>query len=900
MPRSRLGLFWPTVPMNDHHDIEAPNLDAQGPEVPDRDGQKSRLDADLARIGAELTGRDGGTDPFVAAVRATRMPMIITDPRQPDNPMVFANDAFCRLTGYERQEILGRNCRFLQGPETDREAVARVRAAVRAATSIEIDLRNHRKDGTPFWNRLLLAPVRDVAGALAYFFASQVDVTLERERLAGLESRNSALMAELSDRLRAQANGEARLRFATEAGRLGIWELDLQTRTLTTSRIWRENFGRDPALDFTYDDLRAAAHPEDWPGMQAAMRHSIETGSDYDITHRVIRADGGVAWLQVRAQVLLAADGTPIRLAGTSVDVTDRRRSELRNQILLALDDRFRSLDDPDELAFAAAEILGQALGVSRAGYGTIDLRAETIAIERDWNAPGIRSLVGVLRFRDFGSYIEDLKRGETVVFADADADPRTAGHADALKAISAQAAVNMPLTEENGLVALFYLNHATARDWPPEEVAFIREVAHRTRMAVQRRRAEHALGLLAADLERQVSVRTEALMKAEAALRQSQKMEAVGQLTGGLAHDFNNLLTGIAGSLELLKTRLAQGRFNEAPRYVDAAQGAAGRAAALTHRLLAFSRRQTLEPKATDVNRLIAGMEELIRRTVGPAIDVSVAGRPGLGAILVDSNQLENALLNLCINARDAMPDGGRLTVETAQVELDGYAAQERELPAGPYVSLCVSDTGVGMTPDIIAKAFDPFFTTKPIGQGTGLGLSMIYGFTRQSGGQARIHSRPGIGTTVCLYLPRHEGRAEAGAVSAALTEAPRARPGETVLVVDDEPTVRMLVTDVLEELGYTAIEAEDGAAGLAVLRSERHIDLLVTDVGLPGGMNGRQVADAARALRPGLKVLFITGYAENAVLSHGHLEPGMHVLVKPFPMELLARRIKEVVTAS
>ena len=196
--------------MNDHHDIGAPNLHTQGLDAQDRDGQRSRLDADLARIGAELTGRDGGTDPFVAAVRATRMPMIITDPRQPDNPMVFANDAFCRLTGYERHEILGRNCRFLQGPETDRDAVARVRGAVRAATSIEIDLRNHRKDGTPFWNRLLLAPVRDAAGALAYFFASQVDVTLERERLAGLESRNSALMAELSDRLRAQANSEAR------------------------------------------------------------------------------------------------------------------------------------------------------------------------------------------------------------------------------------------------------------------------------------------------------------------------------------------------------------------------------------------------------------------------------------------------------------------------------------------------------------------------------------------------------------------------------------------------------------------------------------------------------------------------------------------------------------------
>jgi len=383
-----------------------------------------------------------------------------------------------------------------------------------------------------------------------------------------------------------------------------------------------------------------------------------------------------------------------------------------------------------------------------------------------------------------------------------------------------------------------------------------------------------------------------------EQQLRQSQKMEAVGQLTGGLAHDFNNLLTGITGSLELMERRFEQRRLGEIDRYLSAAKGAAKRAAALTHRLLAFSRRQTLDPKPTNVNALAAGMEDLIRRTVGPEITVEVVAAIGLWRTLVDPHQLENALLNLCINARDAMPHGGRLTVETANRWLDARGGRERDLAPGQYVSLCVSDNGTGMPEAVIARAFDPFFTTKPLGEGTGLGLSMVYGFARQSGGQARIYSQVGKGTMVCLYLPRCAAHDEPGAAQAQMLPLEPARHGETVLVVDDEQTVRMLVTDVLEELGYAAIEAEDGNAGLQILESKRHIDLLITDVGLPGGMNGRQLADAGAALRPGLKILFITGYAENAVIGDGHLKPGMHVLTKPFAMDTLANRISGILT--
>jgi PAS domain S-box-containing protein len=378
-----------------------------------------------------------------------------------------------------------------------------------------------------------------------------------------------------------------------------------------------------------------------------------------------------------------------------------------------------------------------------------------------------------------------------------------------------------------------------------------------------------------------------------EEQLRQSQKMEAVGQLTGGLAHDFNNLLSGISGSLELLKIRKDQGRLDEIDRYITAAQGASQRAAALTHRLLAFARHQALDAKSIDLNRLAIGMDDLIRRTVGPMIHVAIIEAGELWKALVDPNQLENALLNLCINARDAMPNGGNLVIATNTHQFDERTAAEYEMPAGQYVSLSVSDTGTGMTPEVMARAFEPFFTTKPMGEGTGLGLSMIYGFARQSGGRVHIDSMVGRGTTVCLYLPRHAGDAEAAIPSPDASAPRRATYGETVLVVDDEPTVRMLVSEVLIDLGYGAIEAGDGVEALEILRSNRRIDLLVTDIGLPGGIDGRQLGAAARSCRPGLRILFITGYPHMLRGIPDPVDEGMQALAKPFAVRELAMRI-------
>ena len=380
-----------------------------------------------------------------------------------------------------------------------------------------------------------------------------------------------------------------------------------------------------------------------------------------------------------------------------------------------------------------------------------------------------------------------------------------------------------------------------------------------------------------------------------EEMLRQSQKMEAVDQLTGGLAHDFNNLLTGMMGNLELLQMRVARGRTDDLDRFISAAQGAGRRAASLTQRLLAFSRRQTLDPKPTDVHRLIHGMEDLLTRTVGLETAVVVADVADLWPAMIDAAQLESALLNLTINARDAMPSGGRITIEAGNKHLDQRVALQHDMDPGDYLSICVTDTGTGMEPQVIERVFEPFFTTKPIGQGTGLGLSMVYGFARQSGGQVRIYSEVGMGTTVCIYLPRYHGEP--------VNDAPDGSPsgqikagGETVLVVDDEATIRHLIDEVLDEQGYTVIGAGDGAAGIKVLQSGARIDLLITDVGLPNGMNGRQVADAARSLRPGLKVLFITGYAENAAVGNGYLEPGMELLTKPFTIEALSMKVADI----
>ena len=373
------------------------------------------------------------------------------------------------------------------------------------------------------------------------------------------------------------------------------------------------------------------------------------------------------------------------------------------------------------------------------------------------------------------------------------------------------------------------------------------------------------------------------ALQAAEESLRQAQKMEAVGQLTGGIAHDFNNLLQGIIGSLELVQKRIGQDTHADITALAEQARQSALRASALTHRLLAFSRRQPLSPQPVDANRLILAMEPLLRRTLGEPIELVFDLAPDLYPTLCDPHQLDSALLNLAINARDAMPDGGILTLRSHNHGDDN-------------ICLAVIDTGIGMEPDVAARAFDPFFTTKPIGQGTGLGLSMVYGFIRQSGGEAKINSRPGSGTSITLHLPRHEQAAPPELDAIPAIAVPTQANG-TVLVLEDEPAVRAIVVEIVQELGYNVIQAASGPAGLEILQSRQPVDLLVTDIGLPG-LNGRQVAEAALLNRPDLPVLFMTGYADTAAMPNGFLKPNMLMVTKPIGIDALMTKIQSIMT--
>lgn len=380
---------------------------------------------------------------------------------------------------------------------------------------------------------------------------------------------------------------------------------------------------------------------------------------------------------------------------------------------------------------------------------------------------------------------------------------------------------------------------------------------------------------------------------RTEEVLRHTQKLEAIGQLTGGVAHDFNNLLTIVLGNLDTVARRLEAKTEPRLQRAIDHALEGARKAAALTQRLLAFARRQPLKPEPADPNTLVQQMSELLCRTLGERIEIDTALGPGVWTIEVDTGQLESAILNLAVNARDAMPEGGKLTIETTNVSIDEVYAHEREVAVGQYVVICVSDTGIGIPREIVDKVFDPFFTTKATGQGTGLGLSQVYGFVKQSGGNVRIYSEPDHGTTVKLFLPRYFGALDVPHARTALLVA--ANQNETILVVEDEDRVRQLSVSLLQELGYQILEAADGASALTVLQNNRRVDLLFTDVGLPH-MNGRQLADEARRQFPYLKVLFTTGYAENAIVHHGRLDADVHLIGKPFTFAELSAKVRAV----
>ena len=718
--------------------------------------------------------------------------------------------------------------------------------------------------GGATWHENQLVPVTRHGRVEQVYWTYGYSPIDEGDRVGGVlvvcrdVTRDYLAAAELRER-------EAELARVQQIGQIGGLEVDLRTGFRNRrSPEYLLIHGLPPdAANETHEDWVRRIHPEDREATEQKFRDAIASKvGEYTVQYRIIRpSDGETRWISVKSTIERDENGRAIRLVGAHTDVTEQVVAE---QALRQSEERYRKL--ADQLAELNA---------------TLAQRVEEKTRERDriWNVSqdllvvadrsGVWQTVNPAWTRTLGWSEAELLDRTSEWLEHPDDNGLTQAQVKKLGADGTTVRFESRFRHKDGSYRWLSWTGVSERD---RIYAVARDVT-----------AEKAAA--------------ERLRATEEALLQSQKMEAVGQLTGGIAHDFNNLLTGIVGSLDLLQTRLNQGRTDNVARYINAAMTSANRAAALTHRLLAFARRQPLIPKSVDVNQLVVSLEDLLRRTIGETIDLQIVAAADLWSTLCDPNQLESALLNLAINARDAMPDGGRLTIATSNARLDSVTADTPALSPGDYVCITVADTGVGMSAEVAARAFDPFFTTKPIGQGTGLGLSMIYGFARQSNGHVTIDSKIGQGTTVRLYLPRHRGDIDASQASAART-AEHAATGETVLVIEDEPVVRGVVLEMLAEQGYRTLEAVDGPSGLKILRSDQRVDLLVTDVGLPG-MNGRQVADQARESRSDLKILFITGYAESVAMADGFLQPGMEMITKPFDLDHLAQRIRAMISS-
>ncbi|WP_085707437.1 PAS domain-containing sensor histidine kinase [Pseudomonas sp. B35(2017)] len=729
-----------------------------------------------------------------------------------------------------------------------------------------------QRDGreSDFWLDLTYSPIRDESAQVAGILVTAIE-TNERRRMA------QELKQRSEDSLKAQRETEERLQLALAAtDAVGTWDWDIGEDRFIADAHFAQLHGVDPALAnrLPISEYLHGVHPEDRALIARSIKHCITHGTEYAEEYRLQQANGEVRWVFARGRCYKDHHGRPVRFLGAALDLTERKLTE----------QALRQSQTELQLIINAMPIL----------ISYVD-REERFRLNNaaylDW--------YGLTPQELYGRTIRD-------VLGDEGYFPRKPYIAEALAGRPCSFSLYSP--HRDGSLRHALMNYLP-RHGPDGAVnGFYIFVIDET----ERKKTEEALRDLNETLEERVAARTKQLAqanqrlqnemfereRAEDALRHAQKMEAVGQLTGGIAHDFNNMLTGIIGSLDLMQRYIASGRTDEIGRFTEAAVSSANRAAALTHRLLAFSRRQSLDRKTLDVNELIHSLEDLIRRTKGDPIELTLRLGAGVWLVSTDVSQLENAVLNLVINARDAMPEGGELLIETANVYLDGSDITTLEpVRAGDYVMLAVSDNGTGMTPSVRSKAFDPFFTTKPIGQGTGLGLSMIYGFAQQSGGHVSLDSLPGRGTCVRLYLPRLHALEPERPAAEPVNQPPAAATGESVVVVEDDPAVRMLVLDLLRELGYRAFEAEDAKSALPLFESGQRVDLLVTDVGLPG-MNGRQLAEIARQHRPGLKVLFMTGYAQNAAERQGFLEDGMDMVAKPFSIEALAAKIRTMLS--
>ncbi len=628
---------------------------------------------------------------------------------------------------------------------------------------------------------------------------------------------------------------------------VGTWDWDVTADRVYADARFARLYGVDP--------LRAEAgaplaeftrniHEDDRERVEQAIATALDSGDDFSAEYRLVQADGSKRWVAARGRATKLTEQSALHFPGVTVDVTERRQIEAKLRELNA--DLERRVIERAQARSLTWQLSPDLLGaLNSKGY------FET-------SNPAWKAVLGWSEAEVASMSIFELLHPE-------DLEHTRAG---------------FELTQV-GQAALRFANRYRCKDGSYRWISWV---------GIPEDGYVYCTGR---DITAERAAETE-LAHAHEALRHSQKMETIGQLTGGIAHDFNNLLTGIIGALDLVSRRMAAGRSDDIRRFLDAASSSAHRAGTLTHRLLAFGRRQPLDARPNDVNRLVASMEDLLCRTLGENITFQSKLATDLWNAFVDANQLESALLNLAINARDAMPHGGQLKIETANAALEtAYTSLHEDLKPGDYVLVSVSDTGTGMPPDVLARAVDPFFTTKPVGEGTGLGLSMIYGFARQSGGHLRIDSDVGQGTMVGLYLPRafHDAVDQ----DVPVVNIPRGK-GETILVVEDDTTVRMIISAVLEELGYDVILASDARPAIPLLKSDRRIDLMVSDVVLPH-INGRKLAEIARASRPDLKVLFVTGYAEHATSRADFLDVGMDMLTKPFALDAFGAKVRAMI---
>ena len=908
-----------------------------------------------------------------------------------DGRLIFMNEGGQRsMQVADFEAIRGRPWPVIAPPDVRASADAALDGA-KAGRTGQFQGLTETFEGTPKWWDVRVMPILDDEGRPEKILAISRDVTAARHAEADLKRSQERLGLALG-----------------ASGMVGIWDWDLKAGVIYADENFARIYTVDPAWAAKGAPLAEYIknfHPDDLPAFQAELDRLFAGADEFSNEYRILQPDGTTRWVLARGRLVRDAEGTPIRFPGASVDITERKEAEARRLAVLELGDRLRDLGDPADMAFAAAEIMGRTLRVKRAGYGSVSLAGEVIAIDRDWTVPGVASIAGHHTFRRFGSFVDDLKRGSSVVIVDTANDPRTQDNLPALEAIGVRSIINLPVLERGRFVALFYLHDDLPRAWTSEQIAFGRNVADRTRAAIERRHAEDKLRDLNAALEMRIEERTrerdrvwrnsqdllviidrmgsfrsvspasikilgwepeemvgltvfdfihpddvpatggsfdkakgeelplylnryrrkdgtyrwmswvaapeedliyaygrdvtaekdqaKALGLAEEQLRQAQKMEAVGQLTGGVAHDFNNLLTVIRSSVDLLKRpNLAEERRQ---RYIDAISDTTTRAAKLTNQLLAFARRQALKPEVFDVVESVRGIGDMVVTLTGSRIRVvtDVPDEPRL--VNADPNQFETALVNLAVNARDAMDGEGRLTIAVAVAK--GLPALRSHAPVpGDYVTVAVTDTGSGIAPGNLERIFEPFFTTKEVGQGTGLGLSQVFGFVKQSGGEVDVRSALGDGTTFTLYLPLATASTKPIILREVGAETIDGH-GLRVLVVEDNAEVGSFATQTLQELGYETVLASDAAEALVTLTADTpaSFDVVFSDVIMPG-RSGIDFGQEVRRRYPDMPVLLTSGYS-HVIAENGTF--GFDLLNKPYSVEELSRALRTVVAA-